>query len=115
VTSNSFFHELTSKHTSISQFCRSEDIYVSKIAKKMMAKYKNYWRDQDTQNFLLYVAVVLDPRFKLKYVRFCFERLYDVEEAENFTIKVKDTLLRLFEHYMNVEVVHNVGTSIKKI
>ena len=71
-------------HTSISQLCRSEDVYVSNIAKNMMAKYKKYWGDQDTQNFLLYVAVVLDPRFKLKYVRFCFERLYDVEEAKNF-------------------------------
>ena len=64
------------------------------------------------------MAVVLDPRFKLKYVRFCFGRLYDVEEADNFTIKVKDTLLRLFEHYMNVdenvEVVHGVGTSINE-
>jgi len=63
------------------------------------------------------VAVVLDPRFKLKYVRFYFGRLYD-EEAENFTMKVKDTLLRLFEYYMNVdenvEVVHRVGTSINK-
>jgi len=62
------------------------------------------------------VAVVLYPRFKLKYVRFCFGRLYDVEEAENCIIKVKDTLLKLFEHYMNidenVEVVHSVGTSI---
>ena len=62
------------------------------------------------------MAVVLYPRFKLKYVRFCFGRLYDVEEAENFIIKVKDTLLKLFEHYMNidenVEVVHSVGTSI---
>jgi hypothetical protein len=36
------------------------------------------------------MVVVLDPRFKLKYVRFCFGRLYDVEEAGNFTTKVKD-------------------------
>jgi hypothetical protein len=84
------------------------------MAKNMMAKYKKYWGDQDTQNFLLYVAVVLNPRFKLKYMRFCFGRLYDVEEAENFTIKVKDTLLRLFEHYMNVKVVPSVGTSINE-
>uniref|UniRef100_A0A2K2C921 HAT C-terminal dimerisation domain-containing protein n=1 Tax=Populus trichocarpa TaxID=3694 RepID=A0A2K2C921_POPTR len=59
-----------------------------------------------------------DQRFKLKYVRFCFGRLYDVEEAENFTIKVKDALIRLFEHFMNVdenvEVVHSVGTSINE-
>ena len=64
------------------------------------------------------MAVVLDPRFKLKYVRFYFGRLYDVKEAKNFTIKVKDTLLRLFEHYMNVdenvEVVDSVVTSINE-
>jgi hypothetical protein len=51
-------------------------------------------------------------------VRFCLGRLYDVEEAGNFTIKVKETLLRLFENYMNVdedvEVVHNVGSSINE-
>jgi hypothetical protein len=59
------------------------------------------------------VVVVLDPHFKLKYVRFCFRRLYDVEEVENFTMKIKD-LLRVFEYYINVEVVHSVGTSINE-
>jgi hypothetical protein len=105
-------------HISISQLCRSEDVYVSKMAKNMMTKYKKYWGNQDTQNFLLYVAIVLDPHFKLKYVRFCFGRLYDVEEVENFTIKVKNTLLKLFEHYMNVdenvEVIPSVGISINE-
>jgi len=43
VTSNSFFHELISIHTSISQLCRSEDAYVSKMTKNMMTKYKKYW------------------------------------------------------------------------
>jgi len=51
-------------------------------------------------------------------MRFCFGTLYDVEEAEIFTINVKDTLQRLFEYYMNVdedvEVIHNVWTGINK-
>jgi len=51
-------------------------------------------------------------------MRFYFGRLYDIEEVRNFTMKVKDTLLRLFENYMNVdddvEVVHSVGTSINE-
>jgi hypothetical protein len=118
LTSNSFFHEFISMHTSISQLFKSENVNVSKMAKIMMTKHKKYCGDQDTQNFLLYVAIVLDPRFQLKYVRFCLGRLYDVEEAGNFTIKVKETLLRLFENYMNVdedvEVVHNVGSSINE-
>ena len=73
----------------------------------MMAKYKKYQGGQDTQKLFVVCGC-----FKLKYMRFCFRRLYDVEEAENFTIKVKDTLLRLFKHYMNVEVIYSVGTSI---
>jgi hypothetical protein len=51
-------------------------------------------------------------------VRFCFERLYNVEKAKIFTMKVKDTLLRLIKNYMkvdeDVEVVHRVGTSINE-
>ena len=69
---------------------------------------------QHKQNFLLYVDVVLNPRFKLKYMRFCFERLYDVENVENFTKKLKDILLRLYEHYMkaeDVEILHDVESS----
>jgi len=44
--------------------------------------------------------------------------LYDIEEAANFTVKLRDTLLRLFKHYMNVnedvEVVHSVGIDISE-
>jgi len=61
---------------------------------------------------------VLDPHFKLKYMRFYSGRLYDVEKAENFTKKVTNTLLRLYEYYMkvdeDVEIVHRVGTSINE-
>jgi len=64
------------------------------------------------------MVVVLDPRFKLKYVRFCFGRLYDVEEAENFTTKVKDfakVVWALYECWWESwEVVHSVGTSINE-
>ena len=41
------------------------------------------------------MAVVFDPCFKLKYVRFCFGRLYDVEEAKNFKMKVKDKVVKI--------------------
>jgi len=63
---------------------------------------------------LLYVDVVLNPRFILKYMRFCFEWLYDVEKVENCTKKLKDILLRLYEYYMkaeDVEILHDVESS----
>jgi len=61
---------------------------------------------------------VLDPHFKLKYMRFYSGRLYDVEKAENFTKKVTNTLLRLYEYYMkvdeDVEIVHDAEISRNK-
>jgi hypothetical protein len=53
MTSNSFFHELISMHTSISQLCRSADVYASKMTKNMMIKYKKISGDQDTQLFVV--------------------------------------------------------------
>jgi hypothetical protein len=41
----------------------------------MMKKYKKYWGDQDKQDFLLYVVIVLDLCFKLKYVYMMLKRL----------------------------------------
>jgi len=118
VTSNSFFHELISMHTSISQLCRSEDVYVSKMVKNMIAMYKKYWGGSRYTKLFVVCGYCVRSTFQIEVYEIFFGRLYDVEEGENFTIKVKDTLLRLFEHYMNinenVEVVHSVGTSINE-
>jgi hypothetical protein len=73
VTSDSFFHELISMHTSISQLCKIRDAFLGDMEKNIWWKsIKKYWGDQDKQDFLLYVVIVLDLCFKLKYVRFYF-------------------------------------------
>ena len=48
---------------------------------------------------LLFVAVVLDPRYKLKYVTFWFGRLLKNDIAKKMTRKVKDALVCLYEWY----------------
>lgn len=84
----------------------------------MIKKYKKYQGDQDKQDFLLYVVVMLDLCFKLKYVRFYFQRVYDVEKAKSFTKNVRDTLLRLYDYYImvdeGVKVMQDVATSRNK-
>jgi hypothetical protein len=73
-----------------------------------MLKFEKYWGFEGNQNFLLYVANVLDPRFKLKYVKFCFGDLYDYDKAQLLTNKVKDVLVSLYEFYLKIdEVVDN--------
>jgi hypothetical protein len=108
VTSNSFFNELIYIHTKLLQLCKNKKNILSGMAMNMMLKFEKYWGCEVNHNFLLYVANVLDPRFKLKYVKFCSGELYDYDKAQLLTNKVKDTLVSLYEFYLKIdEVVDN--------
>ncbi|XP_070054953.1 zinc finger BED domain-containing protein RICESLEEPER 2-like [Nicotiana tomentosiformis] len=50
----------------------------------MMGKFDKYWSFNSKTNYLLFVAIVLDPRFKLEYVEFCFGEIYG---HDNIVIK----------------------------
>ena len=62
----------------------------------MLKFFDKYW-DIENINLLLFVAVVLDPKYRLKYVTFWFGRLHKNDIAKEMTRNVKDTLLRLYE------------------
>jgi hypothetical protein len=105
VTSNSFFNELIYMHTNLLQLCKSRDNLLSGMAMNMMSKFEKYWGYGANHNFLLYVANVLDPRLKLKYVKFCFSELYDHDKAQLLTKKVRDNLVSLYEFYLKANEV----------
>jgi len=108
VTSNSFFNELIYMHTNLLQLCKNKDSILSGMTMNMMLKFEKYWGCEVNQNFLLYMANVLDTRLKLKYVKFCFGDLYDHDKAQLLTNKVKDTLVSLYEFSLKIdEVVDN--------
>ncbi|KAG5222928.1 zinc finger BED domain-containing protein [Salix suchowensis] len=115
VTSNSFFNELVYMHTNLLKLCKSRDDVLSGMAMKMMLKFEKYWGYDANQNFILYVANVLDPRFKLKYVKFGFGELYDYHQAQDLTTKVKDHLVRLYEFYLRVDEVEDVNRHIHDV
>nr|KAJ0187181.1 hypothetical protein LSAT_V11C900497080 [Lactuca sativa] len=71
------------------------------MATSMKTKCDKYWEDLDNMNFLLYVAVVLDPHFKFRYISFCIETIYgkNSEKGKQILDKVQKTLQELFNHY----------------
>ena len=89
---------------SIIKLCSSEDILMRDMAKRMKDKYDKYWDNEDNTNFLLYVAVVLDPRYKLSYIQFCFDKIHGRGSTKSFMMydKVMKTLQELFDYYMNL-------------
>ncbi|KAM3378795.1 hypothetical protein P3S68_011208 [Capsicum galapagoense] len=69
------------------------------MAKKMKVKFNKYWGDFSDMNILLFVAFVLDPRYKMKYVEFLFKKYYNSVEGCTKSDKVRDTLTGLYAHY----------------
>ncbi|KAH0781586.1 hypothetical protein KY290_001184 [Solanum tuberosum] len=111
VTSNTFFHELFNLQSIIVNYSKCDDSLLTGMAKKMKGKFNKYWGDFDDMNMLLFVAVVLDPRFKMKYVKFIFKNYYNSVEGCSKSTKVTDTLTSLYNHYKN----SIVGTSCETV
>ena len=62
----------------------------------MKKKIDKYWESIDNINLMLFVAVVLDPRYKLKYVKFWFREWYGKDKGDVMSSKVRDALKRLY-------------------
>ena len=78
------------------------------MATSMRKKYDKYWENIKNINFLLYVVVVLDPCYKLRYIMFSFKQVYENSKAEELTTMVKATLTKLYEHYLQKDTSANV-------
>ncbi|KAL5825603.1 hypothetical protein ACOSQ3_021666 [Xanthoceras sorbifolium] len=66
---------------------------------KMTGEGNSFVLSLETTNKLLIMAVVLDPRFKLQYVYYCFKILYGIVSAESMTASIKDALVELYDCY----------------
>ena len=78
VTSNSYFHELVGIQNELYKLCNLEgDSLLKSMAEGMKMKYEKYRGNIEKMNLLLFVAVVLDPRYKMKYIVYWFNKWYD--------------------------------------
>ncbi|KAK2641769.1 hypothetical protein Ddye_023532 [Dipteronia dyeriana] len=99
VTSNIYFKSWCTIRNQLNSLTTERDLLVSKIALSMQQKFDKYWGGLEKPNNLLILAVVLDPRYKLGYVKFRFDSIFGVEESESMISKLKGVLLDLYEWY----------------
>ena len=65
------------------------------MAEKMMSKFEKYWSEY---SLVLSIAVVLDPRYKLKFVKRLYSRLYSQGVDEKIKV-INDAFLELYMFY----------------
>uniref|UniRef100_A0A803ND06 hAT-like transposase RNase-H fold domain-containing protein n=1 Tax=Chenopodium quinoa TaxID=63459 RepID=A0A803ND06_CHEQI len=77
------------------------------MAYGMKKKHEKYWENVDNINLMLYVAVLLDPRRKMHYMKWAINEKYDSVKAAKLHDMVMTTLTLLYEHYASLQS-HNV-------
>ena len=71
VTNNNFLHELSNVACELIDKQESWDVELSKIAFKMQEKFDKYWGSWEKTNMLIYIVVLLDPRYKETIYTIC--------------------------------------------
>ena len=90
VPSNVIFDEISTIQNYIKKYTSNSDNLVLKdMATKMQVKYDKYWGSSENTNYLLYIAVVLDPRYKLKFMGYCFSEMFEGSVAKEMYKKVE--------------------------
>ncbi|KAG6641860.1 hypothetical protein CIPAW_09G102700 [Carya illinoinensis] len=108
-TCNSFFSELATISDAIDLECQNQNLVVGSMATNMKKKFNKYWGNLDNMNMLLFVGILLDPRYKMRYLDFELEGMYahDPTKAVDLSCEVKNTLTRMYEAYLANEEVSN--------
>uniref|UniRef100_A0A803MKL1 BED-type domain-containing protein n=1 Tax=Chenopodium quinoa TaxID=63459 RepID=A0A803MKL1_CHEQI len=99
VSLNLFFHELVSVAVLMKDLVSSDDVDMCLMACRMKEKYEKYWGDPEKINLLIFIAIVLDPRYKLDYVEWMITEIYDPIVASKLVDNVKVALNALYEEY----------------
>ncbi|XP_020226697.1 zinc finger BED domain-containing protein DAYSLEEPER [Cajanus cajan] len=95
-TAITFFHEVWKLQLDATRAVTSEDPFISRLNKIMHEKIDKYWREC---SLVLALAVVMDPRFKMKLVEFSFTKIYG-EDAHVHIKTVDDGIHELFHEYV---------------
>ena len=99
VTPNTFFKNLVSIQKSLNKWRDSDDLVIQRMTSNMQLKFNKYWESGGI-NYLLLVAIFLDPRYKCKFIQFCFNHMYGVEKSMDMMKKLKGLIHKLIQQYV---------------
>ncbi|CAL5438903.1 unnamed protein product [Camellia sinensis] len=93
---NTFFHEAWKIQLELARAIQSEDPFTCNITKPMQENFDKYWKNCC---LVLAIAVVMDPRFKMKLVEFSFTKIYG-DDAATYVKIVDEGIHELFLEYV---------------
>ena len=68
-TANCFYPYIVKVKRALIGAQQSGDTYLMSMAAAMLEKFDKYWEEK---NNVMVIATILDPRFKMRYIKWCF-------------------------------------------
>ncbi|MBA0863208.1 hypothetical protein Goshw_018276 [Gossypium schwendimanii] len=95
-TSNFYFREVWKVHKVLLDIIKGPHSFLTLTVKQMQDKFNKYWVEY---LMILSCAVILDPRYKLNYVQYCFTTIYGIH-ASDFVQTILRNLRLLCDWYI---------------
>ncbi|KAF7820887.1 zinc finger BED domain-containing protein RICESLEEPER 2-like [Senna tora] len=92
-TSNLYFRGVWKVYSHLMNEMKGPPSFLSEMIGKMKEKFDKYWREY---SLVLCCATVMDPRYKLRYLDYCYKNVYG---TTNRLGVVSDTLNNLYDEY----------------
>ncbi|XP_075659050.1 zinc finger BED domain-containing protein RICESLEEPER 2-like [Castanea sativa] len=110
-TANIFLPEVWKIKEVLNEKSLDENDYISAMACKMKLMFDKYWGEC---NFVMAIAVLLDPWFKMTLINFSFPKIYQGLEVARNIDRVHDAVYQLYNEYVVDYTSSNAGQSASK-
>lgn len=104
-TSNLYFKGVWMIQKALLEVANGELNVLSATIASMQAKFDKYWGEY---NEILSCAALLDPRFKEKFLLYCYGKIYGTDNSVSYVNKIVARLHMLFEEYKHSNT--SIGT-----
>ncbi|XP_028072259.1 zinc finger BED domain-containing protein RICESLEEPER 1-like [Camellia sinensis] len=95
-TANAYLYHLRELQAILIQKSTSTDRFIQRVTRKMLKKFDKYWKDR---YLVLLITMVMDPRFKMKYLEFSSSKFDDSDGIPGVTT-VLEAICSLFNNYV---------------
>ncbi|CAN1783011.1 Putative AC transposase [Linum perenne] len=111
VTCNECFHLVFGIGAMLNDLVNSTNESTKFMDQRMKLKNDKYWGNMENMNYLLFIAVVHDHRYKLQYVKLGLELVYEKQKVQEFLTRVNVSLDALFNYYLVIGGNGGIETS----
>ena len=102
VTANYFLSEISNLSFLLDEMQSSSDISIMHMGMNMKHKFHKYWGEPEKINYIIFMVTILDPRYKIEFLKFSIDQMYGEDLGNNLLTNLKFDLSALFDYYVSM-------------